>query len=199
MTRNTELLNESSNFLNAGVSATHGYRSCITSKRHLSNLADQFPKEAEILDYPMLGVKVRMQSHQRGFCTSRCNCVCHVSRRYRSPRSFDALLGTLFMGYTGSPIRFAEKCTSSLCKSRSLKVQYFFPQWFLHDTIATLSIATSGAPAFCLSVTKIRAGGPEIRRLIKSNNLRSLQLLYSTGSGCPRDVFYTGQTALHVG
>ena len=199
MTRNTELLNGSSTSLNAGASANHGHRGCITSKRCLSNLADHPHKEAEILGHPMLGVKVRMQSHQRVFCTSRCNCVCHASRRYRSPRSFDALLGTLFMGYTGSRIRFAEKCTSSLCKSRSLKVQYLFPQWFLHDTLATLTVATSGAPAFCLNVTRLRAGGPDILRLIKSNDLRSLQLLYSTGSGCPKDIFHNGQTALHVG
>ncbi len=199
MTRNTELLDGSSTSVNAGATTVYCHWDWLTSKRHLTNLADHFPKEAEIFDHPMLGVKVRVQSHQRHFCTSRCNCVCHASRRYRSPRSFDAPLGTLFMGYTGSPRRFTEKCTSSLCKSRSLKVQYFFPQWFLHDTLATLTIATSGAPAFCLNVTRLRAGGPDILRLIKSNDLRSLQLLYSTGSGCPRDVFNNDQTALHVG
>ena len=198
MTRNTELLDGSSTSLNAAASAIHGHRGCITSKRHVSNLADQLPKEAEILDHPVLGVKVRMQSHQRGFCTSRCNCVCHASRPYRSPHSFD-VLGTLFVGYTGSPIRFAEKCTSSLCKGRSLKVQYLFPKWFLHDTLATLMIAANGAPAFCLNVTRLRAGGSDILRFVKSNDVRSLQLLYSTGSGCPRDVFDNGQTALHVG
>ena len=198
MTRNTELLDGSSTSPNAGASAIHGHQGCITSKRHLSNLADQFPKETGILDHPILGVKVRIQSHQLGFCTSRCSCVCHMSRPYRSPHLFD-VLGTLFVGYTGSPIRFAEKCTSSLCKSRSLKVQYLFPHWFLHNTLATLTIAPSGAPAFCLSVTRLRAGGPDIRRFVKSNDLRSLQLLYSTGSGCPRDVFGNGYTALHVG
>ena len=198
MSRNTELPNGSSTSLNAGASAIHGHQGCSTSKMHLSNSADQFPKEAEILDHPMLGIKVRVQSHQRGFCTSRCSCVCHASRPYRSPHLFD-VLGTLFVEYTGSPIRFAEKCTSSPCKSRSLKVQYLFPQWFLHDTLATLTIAASGAPAFCLSVTRLRADGRDILRFVKSNDLRSLQLLYSTGSGCPRDVFGSGQTALHVG
>ena len=199
VTRNTELLDGSSTSPNAGASAAHGHRGCITSNMHPSNSADEALKGAGTSDHPLLGVKVLMQSYQRGFCTSRCNCVCHASRQYRSPRSFDALLGTLFTGYTGSPIRFAGNCTSSHCKSRSLKVQYFFPQWFLHDTIATLTIATSGAPAFCLSVTRFRAGGADILRLVKSHDLRSLQLLYSTGSGSPKDVFYDGQTALHVG
>ena len=198
MNHNTKLLNGSSTSLKAGASAIHRHQGCITSKRHLSNLADQFPKEAGILDHPMLGVKVRMQSHQLRFCTSSCSCVCHMSSAYRSPHLFD-VLATLFVGYTGSPIRFAEKCTSSLCKSRSLRVQYLFPQWFLHNTLATLTIAPGGAPAFCLSLTRLRAGGSDILRFVKSNDLRSLQLLYSTGSGCPRDVFHNGQTALHVG
>ncbi len=198
MTRNTELLNGSSTFLDAHASAIPGHRGCITSKRSRSNLADLFSKKAETLDHPMLGVKVRMQSHQRHFCTSRCNCVCHASRPYRSPRSFD-VLGTLFVGYTGSPIMFAKKCTSSFCNSRSLKVQYLFPQWFLNNTLATLMIAASGAPAFCLNITRLRAGGSDVLRFIKSNDVRSLQLRYSTGSGCPRDVFRNGQTALHVG
>ena len=62
VTRNPEVLNGSSTFLTADASAIGGHWDCITSKRHLSNVADEVRKEAEIIDRPMLGVKVRMQS-----------------------------------------------------------------------------------------------------------------------------------------
>ena len=62
VTRNPEVLNGSSTFLTADASAIGGHWDCKTSKRHLSNLADEVCTEAEIIDRPMLGVKVRMQS-----------------------------------------------------------------------------------------------------------------------------------------
>ena len=83
------------------------------------------------------------------------------------PWSFD-FVGMFFVDYTKFLVSFVEDCVSSLFNSRSLKVQYLLPQWFLHDTRATLTIAASAISASYLNVTRLRAGDSPILRFVRT-------------------------------
>ncbi|KIW78791.1 hypothetical protein Z517_08630 [Fonsecaea pedrosoi CBS 271.37] len=76
-------------------------------------------------------------------CVAPCPCVCHSAGRYKNSL-LKNYLGTLFLGYSGSP-GFWPKCNVKACRNtdkRSINLVYCFPLWFskraLHAS-ATLS------------------------------------------------------------
>ena len=79
------------------------------------------------------GVDVLMtRIHGQG-CKLSCNCVCHAQYRLHSPQFMDALLGSLYIRYSG---RFTAKfqCNEYLCDKQSqfrAMLIYSFPQWLL--------------------------------------------------------------------
>ena len=167
-------------------------------QRKAKNDKDNYtPSSSNIL----VRIKGHARTHQDNHCDSACKCACHIMNQSRSPRSVDALLGTLFIGYSAAPFRAKTKCTASECKgngSIKINMEYLFPLWFLLNVSAKLMISSTGDPAFCLRITRTRTGGHDIKRLITSNDLGSLQSLYSSGRGSPNDVFENGQGALYV-
>jgi len=76
-------------------------------------------------------------------CARDCSCRCHfagskisLDLKVRPPGSdpIKALLGQLFLGYSGGPIEMASPCSLQSCeaKQRSRFVAtYTFPSWFL--------------------------------------------------------------------
>lgn len=50
-------------------------------------------------------------------CTRSCGCSCHIRRRLNTPRLLDGFLGSLFIGYSGSPI-LNQKCDQTSCRGR---------------------------------------------------------------------------------
>ena len=149
-------------------------------------------------------ILIRIKSHahhQDTHCISACKCACHKLSQFRSPHSVDVLLGVLFIGYSVSPFRAKRRCTAPDCKANryfKVKVEYLFPLWFLRNAYARLIISSTGDPALCLNVVRARSGGSDIWRFIRSNDLESLQSLYSSGRGSPNDVYEYGRNALYV-
>ena len=148
-----------------------------------------------------ISVKGHAQTIQHNHCISACKCACHKMNQFRSPRSMDALLGVLFCGYSVTPFSAKPTCTTSECKGNGsfrVKVEYLFPLWFLLSVSARIVISSTGDPALCLSVIRARTGASDIWRYIRSNDLESLQSLYSSGRGSPNDIFEFGRNALIV-
>ena len=150
---------------------------------------------------PFLRVRTHVQRHGRYRCIPSCKCSCHTLRGFRSPPPLDAFLGVLFIGYNCSMVGLSERCSNLSCKRDAPfdgRIEYTFPDWFLYNVCAVLSLSSNGDPALCIRITRARSGGPDIARLVKNNDIRGLQALYSAGKASPVDVYEAGQTALSV-
>ena len=151
--------------------------------------------------FPFLRVKAHVQRYWRSCCIASCKCSCHKVRRFRSPSSLDAFLGVLFVGYSCSTAILSERCSNSSCKRDApfdARIEYTFPYWFLYNVCAALSVTSTGDPALCLRITRARPGGPDVLRLVKNNDIRGLQTLFSAGKASPVDIYQFGHTALSV-
>jgi len=108
---------------------------------------------------PMLSVHLRPR---RSLCANQsCSCLSHSKRvRLHTPLSLMTLLGCLFVGYSGYPIREPKtvKRENSLCLQRSrfcVEVIYIFPAWFLRSVLYSIfEISPGGRPAFGLTIRR---------------------------------------------
>ena len=180
--------------------AQSGDRRWLQSKPRISD-SQSASMYNENSRFPSLRVRAHVQRYWRSCCIASCKCSCHKLRRFRSPPPLDAFLGVLFVGYSCSTAMFSEKCSNSSCKRDApfdARIEYTFPYWFLYNVCATLSVKSTGDPALCLRITRVRSGGPEVFRLMKDNDIRGLQALFSAGKASPVDVYDFGHTALSV-
>lgn len=175
-------------------------RRCLQAETRISD--SQFPSVYDRNSrFPFLRVKAHVQRHRQYRCIASCKCSCHTFRRFQSPPSLKAFLGVLFIGYNCSTVRPSERCSNSSCKRDApfdARIEYTFPYWFFYNVCAALSVTSTGNPALCLRVIRARSGGSDTLRLVKSNDIRGLQALYSTGKASPIDVYQLGQTDLFV-
>ena len=85
-------------------------------------------------------------------CAGDCSCRCHMPTHHDlslgSPRALHGALGSLFVGYTGSPVSSSrcdvEKCSSG--RRVRLAFRYAFPLWFLSYAICGFIEASATAP-----------------------------------------------------
>ena len=158
-------------------------------------------KYNENFRFPFLRVRAHVQRNSRFCCITFCKCSCHKARRFRSPPPLDAFLGVLFVGYSCSIAMLSKRCSNSSCKRDApfdARIDYTFPYWFLKNVCAALSATSTGDPALCLRITRARTGGPDVFRLLKNNDIRGLQALFSAGKASPVDIYEFGHTALSV-
>lgn len=95
---------------------------------------------------------------KRNRCDLACRCVCHRRSQFKSPRSLNDLLGSLFVGYQTSPWS-AQTCSNSDCRRRSKKLTYIyaFPQWLLaRILLVNMAYDQSKGPEFSLRVMRVR-------------------------------------------
>ena len=141
----------------------------------------------------------------RNSCDSACGCVCHRRSQFKSPRSLNALLGSLFVGYQASPWS-SQTCSNSGCRQRSKKFTYVyaFPQWFLaRILVVDMAYSQSRGPELCLRVMRVRpdnTGGFKVipTRLRGENTVYHLKRLLSDGELSVLDVDTENFTVLHV-
>ena len=158
------------------------------------------PKYNENSRFPFLRVRAHVQRYWSSCCIASCKCSCHKPRLIRSPPPLDAFLGVLFVGYSCSTI-LSERCSNSSCKRDApfdARIEYTFPYWFLYNVCAALSVTSTGDPALCLRITRARPGFADVLRLVKSNDIRGLQTLFSAGKASPVDIYQFGDTPLSV-
>lgn len=145
-------------------------------------------------------------------CDSACGCVCHQRSQFKSPRSLNALLGSLFVGYQASPWS-TQTCSNSNCRQRSKKLTYVyaFPKWFLaRILVVDMAYTQSRGPELCLRVMRVRSSKSGIfNQLFNQISiskywedeewvLRHLKRLLNDGEVSVLDVNEEGFTILHV-
>jgi len=142
--------------------------------------------------------------YKQSTCEGFCDCSCHSNSRYRTPLMLRNLIGTLFVGYTGSSL-LGPNCNKSTCQNhagRSLQFTYCFPQWFLEKTIHIVAALTyTGTPVFGLEVRRRVGWGGEdsILRFALTGNTVGVKSLLDVGKASMTDVDPNhGRTALYV-
>lgn len=114
------------------------------------------------------------------------------------------LMGTLFLGYNGSPL-LRPKCENSTCQNRtgkSVQLTYCFPKWFLERAIHFVAAMTyTGTPMFGLEVRRRVGWGSEdsILRFALTGNTVGVKTLLDVGKVSMTDVDPNhGRSALYV-
>ena len=155
-------------------------------------------------NHSLIGIRARAQTgfagrYRQPECFPSCRCSCHTSGTVRTPQIFNKAIGTLFIGYSGSPFAFA-KCRDKKCRGFSAHVTYTFPLWLLWKMIDTyLAISQAQDPHFSITVRAIVPSSAEIFRLTRSNDRIGLEKLFSSGGARPNDLMRSHErSALHV-
>ena len=141
----------------------------------------------------------------RNSCDSACGCLCHRRSQYKSPRSLNALLGSLFVGYRASPWS-SQTCSNSDCRQRSKKFTYVyaFPRWFLaRILVVDMAYSQLRGPELCLRVMRVRPSNTLCfvsltARLNNDDTVHHLKRLLNEGEISVLDVDERNVTVLHV-
>ena len=188
--------------LTNGIRGIAGLRNTLhsiadnASQPQNSTLAHGLPSQTTI------GIKADvLNPHLRPHASGH-KCSCSGSRRFRSLRFLNSLLGALFIGYSGRPFQ-VQRCARSSCTTRSAfigQVHYYFPSW-LFRRMLDLTITTSSfqEPTVSLTVRATLLPSSDLLRLVTNDDTDGLQQLFSGGYARPNDLLYgSGETALQV-
>lgn len=166
---------------------------------HGSSRWDPPPGQAD--DWGSIGVRAELRNLSE--CNRKCVCSCHLRRRLNTPRSLDGLLGTLFVGYSGSPI-LGRKCDQLSCRGRkdsSTSVVYQFPRWFVISRIVELKAKVTAmyGPEMSLRFNRVVDGKALVFHYATTGAIGKMKQLFQQGLASPSDVrFDSGWTPLHV-
>lgn len=147
-------------------------------------------------------VRIRASRYRRTQCEGWCSCSCHLVNYIRTPQIADLALGSMFIGFSGFPVR-RPRCSEKRCHKQSiptLKVTYHFPQWLLARTIYfSLSLTYMNGPQVSLHMPRVVQSNAKIFSLAVQGDLIGLKALFRDGLASPYDVAANnGRTALHV-
>ena len=142
-------------------------------------------------------------SYSRRSCKNDCECGCHRRHKssVKSPKAISAIIGTLFAGYTGTPI-LDEACHShSACSKRegSITLLYVFPSWFLARALAVaLSKVSARGPELHIRIINVVSESSQVFLHAASGDIDSLKNCLRQGIGSPMDIDSTGASPLMV-
>lgn len=142
---------------------------------------------------------------RRRRCVASCGCLCHSTRTYRTPPLLKPFIGTLFLGYVGSPI-FSAKCNIETCQNSiqgSLDIVYCFPLWFCQRAlnISASSLLLRGTKIQIQVRPRIPWGGGQdnLLKFAMIGNVDGAKSLIGSGKASLIDTDPNhGRTALHV-
>lgn len=154
------IASEAHQSLGAQVEAvTEQIRSIKPSLDRVQNLfqQNQFAQERSgSLPHPPLGSPqndsqmstptFKIRTAMKKSCNATCMCQCHKTTSLSTPLWMKNFVGLLFIGYAGTPIFRKQTCNERLCQQQShsiLKLNYYFPSWFLHRMIILRDYSSS--------------------------------------------------------
>ena len=146
---------------------------------------------------------LRMRFLRQGRCSQWCDCPCHTYTRTSTPQTLQAVLGGLFIGYTGFPALTPE-CANEKCRRSSeafLQVNYYFPSWFIARAVSVaMSVQNSKLPKFSMRVLNLRHLYDEIFQAALVGNADTVSYLLLSGQASVKDISSdSGHSPLHVG
>lgn len=147
-------------------------------------------------------LRIRASTYRRSQCEGWCSCICHRPCYLQTPQSVDFLLGSLFVGYSGFPVR-RRGCNERTCRQQSIptiKVSYYFPRWFLNRVVQFKAWSSyMQGPGMSLNVPRVIPDDSPVLSFAVQGNLDAIRSLFNQGLASPYDVgLSNGRTALHV-
>ena len=148
-------------------------------------------------------IGIRANTGNMSECSRSCDCSCHVRRSLKSPRPLDGFLGTLFIGYSGSPL-LSQRCDQVSCRGRknsSTSFIYQFPRWFLISRMIQLKAKVTAlyGPEVSLRFNRVVDGKALVFYYATTGDLSKMKKLFQQGCASPNDVrFDSGWTPFHV-
>ena len=148
-------------------------------------------------------IEVRADLSDMSQCSKSCKCSCHIRRRFSTPRLLDGFLGTLFVGYSGSPL-LSQKCDDVSCHGRvntTTSFVYSFPRWFVTSRVIQLKAKVTAmyGPEISLRFNRIVNGKALVFHYATIGDVSKMKQLFEQGRASPSDVRYdSGWTPFHV-
>jgi len=182
--------------------------SSVNNKKADASLVSHSPTistpDTQVPYYSLSKSVICFRMYKQSNCEAACDCSCHSNYRCRTPLMLRNLIGTLLLGYTGSPL-LRPKCEKSTCQNhtgQSFHLTYCFPQWLLERAIHVVAAITcTGTPMFGLEVRRRVGWGSEdgILRFALTGNTIGVKSLLDVGTASMTDVDPNhGRSALYV-
>ena len=135
-------------------------------------------------------ITIQVRQMRRISCSRSCSCTCHSRRYLRSPRIFDHILGSLFLGYSSIPV-FTPKCNTISCSRYShsaITVTFICPCWLLHRLlwIAVVNTRRDG-PELNIRTARMRSDTDTIFYYAFTGNIDAIKCLFAIGHASPFD------------
>lgn len=152
-------------------------------------------------DWTSIGIRAEVKNLSE--CSRGCGCSCHLRRRLNTPRILGDLMGTLFIGYSGSPI-LSPRCNYASCRklrNSSTSVVYQFPRWFVVSWVVEMKakITAMYGPEVSLRFNRVVDGKSLVFHYADIGDVTKMKQLFEQGRASPSDVrFDSGWTPLHV-
>ena len=198
----SQQLNKHSGLLTNISNAQLGLRDLLYSESLREQSQTNQTPSGNSLSCPIIGIGVRSHRHYYSPCTKYCRCNCHEQRTFMSPRPIRSIIGALFTGYSGYPLKTFRQCNKSNCQGQQMfraYIHYFFPLWLLKKAFTINLLASfSGEIQVSLKIARIVSSGAEIFRVTQLNDVSGLQQLFKQGLASPNDVTLNGLTVLQV-
>ncbi|KAL8941725.1 MAG: hypothetical protein Q9211_001701 [Gyalolechia sp. 1 TL-2023] len=149
-----------------------------------------------------LAIPVSWRQGRSMECPSECKCSCHTQQNLQALSNLGNIVGRLFLAYSGSSI-LRKPCDLVTCRrqnARSIRLTYFFPQWFLNTVVSTTFSKTGlGAPSLNLKVRKVVPENNRLFTLCMTEGVEGIRQLFTNREASPDDIHYRGGwTPLHV-
>lgn len=149
-----------------------------------------------------LGIRVETTLYRQNSCSSGCLCRCHKTYFAKTPKLMEDVIGSLFIGYSNTPMN-RKPCNEKLCRqqrSSLLKVNYYFPSWFMHRMVSFKNIWNPGeGHRISVRTPRIVPAASDVFLVADHGNLDAMKLLFTQGLASPFDISAeTGQSVLQV-
>ncbi|KAK0629239.1 hypothetical protein B0T17DRAFT_181609 [Bombardia bombarda] len=86
---------------------------------------------------------IQIQASVQQRCSRYCQCQCHRTVDFQTPRWARSIIGSIAMQYNSIPIFDPRRCNVPTChsaKKGSLRVAYQFPKWLLNRALSITAI-----------------------------------------------------------
>ncbi|KAK5718347.1 hypothetical protein LTR15_008074 [Elasticomyces elasticus] len=136
-------------------------------------------------------------------CPRSCSCNCHLTALVKTPQWMNQVTGLLFMRYSGTPLLYPSKCSTTRCKERHqsrINASYYFPWWMFHRMIEIVARwDSSTSPTVNLRVMRVLPDNAALFAHAREGSTAGIQDLFLRGLASPYDIRGTdGRSALHI-
>ncbi|EXJ66684.1 uncharacterized protein A1O5_10355 [Cladophialophora psammophila CBS 110553] len=144
-------------------------------------------------------IGVTVSRFGRGSCKTWCSCVCHQKYSLNTPKIFQGIFGSLFLGYSGLPLG-RQKCSKASCirnTTFSVKATYHFPSWYFSRAVSLGIVNSLSEMSIHISIRPV-VQRSELFIFAAQGNVLAAQDILSKKLAHPNEVHTNfGNTALH--